>query len=73
MEYFPPKSIPPAPGTSGEWVYGELGIITFGFEILRDGDFFQKLPESKDELIRNQIRGILFLLNVLSDKLVNGK
>lgn len=63
---FIPRSIPPAPGTSGEWVYGEVSIMVFGVEIFRDRDFFKRLPESKNELVDNQIRGFLFLLDTLS-------
>lgn len=65
---FVPKSLPIAPGTSGEWVYGELGIMVFGVEIMRDEDFFERLPESKNELVENQVRGVLFSLDVLSDE-----
>jgi hypothetical protein len=64
---FIPKSIPPAPGTSGEWVYGELGIMVFGVEIFRDRAFFRNLPNSKNELINCQVNGFLFLLENLSD------
>ena len=65
--FFLPKSTLAA-GGSADWVYGELGIMAFGVEIFRDSDFFKRLSESKDELIRNQIRGFLFLLDILSDK-----
>ncbi len=68
IKFFIPKSIPAAPGTSGEWVYGELGVMCIGLEIFRDSDFFKRLPESKNELIKNQIRGFLFLLDILSDE-----
>lgn len=68
LNFFIPDSIPLAPGTSGEWVYGELGIMAFGVEIFRDGDFFKRLPASKEKLIENQIRGAVFLLDALSEK-----
>lgn len=64
--FFLPKSTV-APGGSADWVYGELGIMSFGVEIMRDGDFFDKLPDSKNRLIENQIRGFLFLLETLSE------
>lgn len=67
---FLPKKLPPAPpGVSGEWVYGELGIMAIGVEIFRDSGFFRGLPESMDELIENQVRGILFLLDILSEEI----
>ncbi len=65
--FFLPKSTL-APGASGDWVYGELGIMSIGLEMFRDGgDFFKKLPESKNKLIENQIRGFLFLLETVSE------
>lgn len=65
---FIPKSIPALPpGTSGEWVYGELGIMVFGVEIFRDGGFFKRLPDSKNELVNCQVNGFLFLLENLSN------
>lgn len=64
---FIPKSIPIAPGTSGEWVYGEFGIMVFGIEIFRDRTFFRELPKSKNELVNNQIKGFIFLLDCLAD------
>lgn len=67
IRVFIPKNIPPNPGTSGEWVYGELGIMVLGVEIFRSRDFFNRLPESKEELIQNQIRGFLFLVDTLTD------
>lgn len=66
---FIPKEIPQAPGVSGEFVYGQLGIMSIGVEIFRDMGFFKKLPKSKDELIENQIRGILFLMDILSEEI----
>ncbi len=63
---FIPESIPPAPGTSGEWVYGELGTAVIGFEISRDWSYFRGLPSSQSELVENQSRGLLFLLEELS-------
>jgi len=66
---FIPKNIPPAPGTSGEWIYRELGVMALGVEIMRDRNFFKRLPESKNELVENQIKGILFLLDILTEDL----
>ena len=65
--FFLPKSTLAA-GGSADWVYGELGIMAFGVEIFRGSDFLKRLPKSKDELLKNQIRGFLFLLDILSDK-----
>lgn len=65
---FLPDTLPrAAPGVSGEFVYGELGIMAIGVEVFRDRSFLRRLPESKAELAVNQIRGVLFLLEVLSE------
>lgn len=55
-----------APGASADWTYGELGIMSFGIEIMRDGKFLKRLPESIDELTENQMRGFIYLLEELS-------
>ncbi len=66
VKLFIPKSILAAPGTSGEWVYGALGIPVLGVEIMRDSSFIDNLPESMQGLVSAQTRGIVFLLEKLS-------
>lgn len=66
IRFFIPKSIPAAPGTSGEWVYGCLGIPVFGIEIMHDSSFFYGLPKSMQDLVSAQTRGIVFLMEVIS-------
>lgn len=56
-----------APGASADYAYGELGIMSFGVEIMRNKKFINELPESKDKLIENQINGFIYLLEELSD------
>lgn len=46
--------------------------MSFGVEIMRNGDFFDKLPDNKNRLIENQIRGFLFLLETLSENPFDG-
>jgi murein tripeptide amidase MpaA len=65
ISLFLPKSTI-APGASADWVYGELGIMSFAIEIMRDGKFLKRLPESMDELVENQMRGFIYLLEELS-------
>jgi len=58
----------PSPGVSGEFVYGQLGIMAIGVEIFRDRSYFNKLSKNKTDLIASQTQGILFLLDALSNK-----
>ncbi|MBI5025824.1 MAG: hypothetical protein HZC12_03660 [Nitrospirae bacterium] len=46
--------------------------MSFGVEIMRNGDFFKKLPDTKNKLIENQIRGFLFLLETVSENPFDG-
>ena len=62
---FLPKSTI-APGASADWIYGELGIMSFGIEIMRDRKFLKRLPDSMDELTENQLRGFIYQLEELS-------
>ncbi len=64
---FFPKTLPYAPGFSTDWIYGELGIMAFGVEAIKPNDFFKRLPESKTELVNNQVKGFLYLLEILSE------
>jgi len=66
IKAFIPRSIPAPPGVSGEWVYGKMGIPALGVEIMRDSDFFSRLPKSMDELIEAHTRGFVQLLTALS-------
>lgn len=67
IKAFIPKSIPAAPGTSGEWVYGTLGLPVLGVEIMRNSDFFDRLPKSMHDLVIAHTRGFIYLLNALSE------
>ena len=66
------EEIPYPPGVSADWVYGELGIMVFGAENIRPTDFFRKLPESNTELVESQVKGYLYLLDVLSENPFEG-
>jgi hypothetical protein len=63
---FVPESIPSPPGTSGEWVYGELGVVVIGLEIMRDWNYFRRLPGARQRLLESQLRGLLYLLEEFS-------
>jgi len=60
-------NIPYPPGTSSEWIYGEMRIMSFGVEIQRDTDFFNNLKENSNRLINTHAKGFLFLLGVVSE------
>ena len=62
IKLFIPESIPLAPGASGEWVYGTLGIPVLGVEIMHDSSLFDRLPMSIQGLLDAQTRGIVFLV-----------
>jgi len=47
--------------------------MAFGIEIMRNGEYFNKLPDIMNRLIENQIRGFLFLLEILSEDPFQGK
>lgn len=68
MKLFIPARLPEAPGTAVEYVYDQLGIIAIGVEIFRDGEFLNNLPSSQDRLVKNHVRGVLLLLEVLANK-----
>lgn len=64
---FIPKNIPYPPGTSSEWTFGHMRIMSFGVELTRDTKFFKNLEENLDVLIETQTKGFLFLLETVSE------
>jgi hypothetical protein len=66
LKLFVPSQLPEAPGTAVEYTYDQLEIVSIGVEIFRDKSFLKNLPESQYQLIQNQVRGMLLLLEVLS-------
>lgn len=65
--FFPKNAIPVTPGLSLRYVNSQMGIMAVGLEISRSNNFFDKLSESKEALLHNQLRGLLYFLDVLVD------
>lgn len=65
---FVPTKFFEEPGTSVDYVYDQLNTPAIGIEIFRDSSFFNRLPDSQIALVENQVRGLLWLLDIIASK-----
>ncbi|MFN8576931.1 MAG: M14 family metallopeptidase [Candidatus Sericytochromatia bacterium] len=61
-----PKSML-SPGSSIDYVYGELGILSLGLEISREKNFYDEYNQNNKVNFENQLRGFMFILDYVKN------
>jgi hypothetical protein len=63
-----PDELPPIAGISTDYVSGERDIPGIGLEITRDQSrYFQNMPTSQEKITERHLRGLLYLLEKVSE------